>query len=219
MKVDHIWKIRDARGLDSWEKTFLFTAASHNSGMYCTWNKNCEDMGMKKDRYYKCIESLKEKNLIQQTRRFDDTTVFVVNEDGLDDWLVAHSVSQNGDSVTQNGHSATQKNHSVRPETKVNTKGNKKVNKKENSNSVADAPSFSLDKNNKTNKEDAVDPATPIGGNPAAGLIEGTDTRHSVTQNDPFAQTMTEEERIAEFIAWKASQPKPEPKVEEDWFA
>lgn len=147
MNVDIIWKIRDARGLNAYDKMFLVTAASHNDGMFGTWQKNCDDMGMRKDRYYSCIKSLTDKELLESKRRFDNTTVFCVNEAGLDVWLASHSVSQNAHSATQNGHSATQKTHSVRPETKENMKGNKKDNLEGEQSSAAGASSTTSDKN------------------------------------------------------------------------
>lgn len=181
MNFEHLKMIRDARGLSAWDKMFLMTVALRGE-MYCTWQRNCEDMGMKKDRYYKSRDYLLENKLIEATRRMDDTTVYLINEAGLQSWMVAHSVTQNGHSATQNTHSVTQKSHSVRPEPKKNTKKNMKKNIEEEPDEAAGASPSPLSEN-KNNKEDH-DPAILIGSNdPAVPMVDNTPA-HSVSQNE-----------------------------------
>jgi len=179
--MEQIWAIRDSRGLNSYDKIFLVTVAARGAdGMYCKWERNKDDMGMGKDRYYKSRDSLLEQKLITATRRMDSTTVYHINDEALTD-LVSHSATQN-DSATQNELSATQNGHSVRPETKKNLKKNIK----KNINESAGASSLPLDKN-KNDKEDQDAPASPIVENlpaPADPIEETTATGLSATQNE-----------------------------------
>lgn len=181
--LEQSWKIRDARGLDVYEKSFLYTIASRGEGgMKCEWKRNCEDMGMKKDAYYNRRTSLINKGLITAREQFEGATIYTINNAALIEWVETHSVSQNRDSVTQNDRSATQNGLSVRPEGKRNIKINKKNNLEEHDSSVVPPSSFPENKN-KNDKED-VDPAILIGDNtPAVPMVEN-DEGHSVTQNE-----------------------------------
>lgn len=199
--MEQIWKVRDSRGLDVYDKSFLMTVASRGEdGMWSTWDVACADMGFKKDRYYSSRKSLLEKGLIKATRRFDDTTVYVIDDEALIAW---HSATQNGDSVTQNEHSVTQNGRSVSPETKKNIKKNKKSNLEEEHNEVVASAPPSLNLSLQKDKDDSsvgevgaprlpnlpypsdsnlIDLDDPIGqGSP---IKEQRTTRHSVTQNE-----------------------------------
>lgn len=184
--MEQIFKIRDSRGLDAWDKSFLFTIASRGAeGMFATWDRNKDDMGMGKDRYYKSRDSLIAKGLIKVIRRMNESTIYKIDDDGLTAWL---SATQNAHSVTQNDFSATQNGRSVRPETKKNTKKNKKKNLEEEQDSVADAPSLTIDKNIKNREEGdnsgaARPPVNPIGQEEPVGPMVEDNPRHSATQN------------------------------------
>jgi hypothetical protein len=190
--MEQIWKVRDSRGLDTYEKNFLMTIASRGeAGMFCEWKRNSDDMGMKKDRYYKTRTSLTDKGLISAQEQAYGPTIYKINDAELIEWCTTHSVTQNGDSVTQNAHSATQNGHSVSPERKKNIKINKKKNKEEELDESAGASSFPIDKN-KSNKDEEDNegasrptaPATPIGPKEEVGLMVEENPGHSVTQNE-----------------------------------
>lgn len=186
--MEQIWAVRDARGLDTYEKNFLMVVASRGeAGCFCEWKRNSEDMGMKKDAYYNRRNSLIEKGLITAWERDEKSTVYKINNDVLAAW---HSVSQNDDSVTQNDLSATQNDLSVRPERKKNIKINDKKNLKKNTVRVGDAhtsasASVDSDLNIKDKDEEALAPDSPIvEDNAPASPIEVTTEGHSVTQNE-----------------------------------
>lgn len=94
----------------------------------------------------------------------------------------------------------------------------KKVTKTE---PVADAPD-SLKNENFSNKEELDLPASPMGKSEAGPSTSPMDEENqgvgqidrpsSATQNEAFP-IKTEEEKIQEYLEWKAKQPKPEPKA------
>lgn len=212
--MEQIWKIRDSRGLDTYEKNFLYTIASRGeAGMFCEWKRNSEDMGMKKDRYYKTRKLLVDKGLIHAQERKENSTVYKIVDAALVEWEATHSVSQNDDSATQNDRSATQNDRSVTPERKKNLKKNLKKNSEE-LNESASASSFPQDQN-ETNKDDqATAPASPIGDNlPApAAPMEVTTEGHSATQNEELSD---EQRRKLHFSDPRWLPPLPKPKAKE----
>ena len=161
MSTQAIWNIRDARGLSHEEKVFLFVVASRGV-MFSEWQKAADDMGMKKTRYFKVRKALIEKDLIEEGRRMDDTTVYRVKEDVLATYVPVKekadnsitwtdSVSQATRSVFGNEESASETDHSDGPETKVTMKETEKETSKETDEPVANAPVSS----NADNKDEA----------------------------------------------------------------
>ncbi|MDQ0793577.1 hypothetical protein [Streptomyces sp. B1I3] len=82
MSVQAIWNIRDARGLNQAEKTFLFVVASRGV-MTSAWQTAADDMGMKKDKFFNTRKALISKGLVREGLRKDDTTVYRLNEGAL----------------------------------------------------------------------------------------------------------------------------------------
>lgn len=82
MTVQVIWNIRDARGINANEKTFLFVVASRGI-MYSEWQTAAADMGMSKDTYYRTRSALIKKGLIKEGLRKDTTTVYRIEEKAL----------------------------------------------------------------------------------------------------------------------------------------
>jgi hypothetical protein len=219
--LEQIWAIRDARGLDTYEKMFLVTVASRGeAGCFCEWKRNSADMGMKKDAYYTRRNSLVDKGLLRAVTQNEGPTVYTINNDVLAAW---DSVSQNDGSATQNGRSATQNEHSVRPERKTNTKNNKKTNSKNNTSRVEDAPSsgkpsLNSDKNEEV-KGRGVEGDSPIDLNVEESLssspivlsvpestVNNTDG-HSVTQNEedvgrPEKNRARAEKALSEYLSF-----------------
>lgn len=189
--MEQIWKIRDSRGLDTYEKNFLMVVASRGeAGCFCEWKRNSEDMGMKKDAYYNRRNSLRDKGLINVQERKDASTVYTINDAALIEWQATHSATQNDDSVSQNDLSATQNDRSVRPEGKKNIKKNKKSNLKKNIDSSVVPPSSLTEDKNEEDKEDQDNaPASPIVPNVPVPIVVNTPA-HSVTQNE-----LTDDER------------------------
>ncbi|MFD0001981.1 hypothetical protein ACFVJ4_06080 [Streptomyces sp. NPDC127178] len=147
MSVQAIWNIRDARGLNQDEKAFLFVVASRGV-MTSAWQTAADDMGMKKDRFYRTRKSLIEKGLIQEGTRKDDTTVYRVNEEALaalvpvkeekqDSVSWADSDTENTHSLYANDPSQVENDHSHMSEEKVTIKETRKVTVKETTTEAA----------------------------------------------------------------------------------
>lgn len=176
--MEQIWKVRDSRGLDIYEKNFLMTIASRGeAGMFCEWKRNTDDMGMKKDRYYKTRKALLDKGLITAQEQPFGPTIYKINDASLTEWCTTHSVTQNDILPDRKRHSVTQNGHSVTPERKKNIKKNKEEELTEELDSVAGAPSLALDKNkNDKDEEDSNGaprhPASLIGSTSEVSLID-----------------------------------------------
>ena len=130
--METVWAVRDARGLNANEKTFLYTVASRGVMKTCR-ETALEDMGFKKDTFYKVVKSLKAKEVIIETpgqynpvSNKRDQTYYEINLPALQD-----SVWQTQDSVSQNDDSVSQKEDSVEPDNKVTEKVTTKVTVKE----------------------------------------------------------------------------------------
>jgi hypothetical protein len=188
--MEQIWKVRDSRGLDIYEKSFLSTIASRGeAGMFCEWKRNSDDMGMKKDRYYKTRKALLDKDLITAQEQPYGPTIYKINDPALIEWYTTHSVTQNDILPDRKRHSVTQNGHSVSPERKKNIKKNKEEELTEEQDSVADAPSCLIDKNKKNKDEEDFEgaprpPASLIGPKEEVGPMVEENPGHSVTQNE-----------------------------------
>ena len=125
MRWEVIWDIRDARGLSHREKAFLWAVESR-AMMRTEWEKAKDDMGMKKDMYYRTRESLHDKRLIRIVRNYNGTTCYVVDEKVLESYMPKQSDSHiaNEDSDIENEDSHSENEHSHIPETKKNKKKN-----------------------------------------------------------------------------------------------
>lgn len=82
VRLEVLFHIRDARGLNAKEKAFLFVTESRGV-MFSKWDKAAADMGLSKRGYYDARASLLAKDLIREERRFDNTTVYTVNADAF----------------------------------------------------------------------------------------------------------------------------------------
>jgi hypothetical protein len=133
MRNEVIWGVRDAQGLTTYEKVFLYTVESRGT-MKATWKRAADDMAMSKDTFYRTRSSLIEKNLILTQRMGSGVTAYTVNLDSLTEnsWLE--------DSLTENELSLTENEDSLRAEQKKNIKKNKKKNVQTKKNISANAP-------------------------------------------------------------------------------
>ncbi|MFJ8790445.1 hypothetical protein [Streptomyces sp. NPDC102462] len=221
MSTQAIWNIRDARGLSHEEKVFLFVVASRGV-MYSEWQKAAEDMGMKKTRYFKVRKSLIEKDLVEEGRRMDDTTVYRVKEDVLatyvpvkekaDNSIVwTDSVSQTGHSVFGNGESASETDHSGGPETKVTMKVTEKETSKVTNETVANAP-VSPDVDNKdeakgeegTKDVDSSSLSSVVTDSPLPSKKNSAGTAGAVEETRPVRSLFAEKK--AELLAKRATE-------------
>ena len=144
MRNKALWAIRDARGLTAHQKAFLFVVESRGE---CStkMTKNAQDMGLGKDSYYRARNPLIEWGIIEERRRFEDSTVYTVNLEALLSHSAKHEADSHSHSAKDDSHSAKDsslyaKDDSHETETKKNIKKNTKKTKKKNSASVADAP-------------------------------------------------------------------------------
>lgn len=117
MNNETVWAIRDARGLSSKEKVFLLVTESRGE-LFGKWHRNAADMGLSKRGYYDARASLLGKGLLLAERRFDNTTVYLVNHAAFP-YGERDSHSGNEDSRSGNGYSRGD-------ETKKNIKYNMK---------------------------------------------------------------------------------------------
>jgi len=184
MDARAIYGIRDAKGLTTNEKVFLYTVASHNDGMYATHDKNYKAMGLSKATYYRVRESLMTKKLVAVQRLMDAPTVYTVDKTVLDGWNESLSETSQSHSETDESLCETPESHCA--ETKVNLKGNSKENLKDNISVVADAPTHSVadapsSLEIKENKED-----------------QETEEPKELT---PWPESQSETEQIQRFIA------------------
>lgn len=137
MRNEVMWAIRDASGLTSKEKVFLFVVESRGE-MFTDWQDSARDMGLSKRGYYDSRASLLAKGLLTSTRRMDSTTVYKVNADAFPYGESApvqdtdDSRSGNEDSRMGNDHSHSGNDHSRSDESKKNSKKNTKKNTKNN---------------------------------------------------------------------------------------
>ena len=126
-----MWAIRDARGLNSKEKVFLLITESRGE-LFGKWDRNAADMGLSKNHYYEARASLLAKGLLLAVRRYENTTVYVVNHEAFP-YQECDSYSGNNNSRIRNGRSRI-------GETKKNTKKNTKVELEEEQPTVPDGP-------------------------------------------------------------------------------
>lgn len=124
-----MWAIRDAQGLNHFEKVFLYTVESHKEGMKKGWEKNAADMGFSKNTYYRTRDSLTGKDLIHVQRTSDGPTLYHVNLDSLtgNNWQSQVET----DSLTGNGFSLTGNTDSLSGEYKEELKIEHKEEQKE----------------------------------------------------------------------------------------
>lgn len=137
MNIEALWTLRDARGINSDEKAFLFVAISRGDELFGTWETNAADMGMSKNRYYRTRDSLLAKGLIEVARKYNGSSVYRVNVDALSHYGNA----EGNDSHYGNEDSHYGNDDSHYGETKKNIKNNKKKNlKNKNNHTDANAP-------------------------------------------------------------------------------
>lgn len=114
--------IRDDHDLTVHEKVFLYTVETRNE-MWCTYATAHKDMGMSKATYYRTRKSLENKYLISVRKRYNQTTVYIVNADILTQRMVFSHREK---------YSHTENQVSQRAETKVTIEDNHKVTQKGN---------------------------------------------------------------------------------------
>lgn len=172
MNVEAIGKIRDARGLTTNEKVFLYTVASHKDGMFKTHDKNYDDMDISKATYYRVRGELIKKDLVVVCRRMDNSTVYMINDQGLVNWLKSHTETNESHTETFESHCETIE--SLCAETKDNLKSNKKSNLKNNKTSTSASAPVLPSSQNETNKDDQEEVQPPAAA-PADSLIGSTE--------------------------------------------
>ena len=149
MNVEHIWAVRDARGLNAKEKVFLFVLISRGQdGMFATWTTNAQDMGLSKRGYYDTRASLLEKGLIKAVRAMNGSTTYFLADDPFP--------YGESDSHMGNSHSRMGNEDSRSDETKENNKNNMKEELEEELQAapvVADAPTVTASSNSQVKEE------------------------------------------------------------------
>jgi hypothetical protein len=74
------WLIRDAEGLSAFERVFLYTVATHShSVMSRTAEDNCRAMGIGRTKYYEIRNTLLDKGLITERRRYNNGTAYALD--------------------------------------------------------------------------------------------------------------------------------------------
>lgn len=132
VRIEVLFQIRDARGLNAKEKAFLFVTESRGI-MYSKWDNAAADMGLSKRGYYDARASLLSKGLLIEDRNYNSTTVYTVNADAFP--------YGEQDSRMGNDHSHSGNDDSRSDETKVTTKGNHEGNLEGNqTTTVPDGP-------------------------------------------------------------------------------
>lgn len=126
-----VWAIRDARGIPGNVKHLLHVVASRGeSGCTSRWDVVAGDMGVGKSAFYGARTAALELGLIRAHRRWDDTTVYLVDTDVLRTYLdhsgnreitpEDHSGNRERQSANQDEHSGNQDGQSANQETKKN---------------------------------------------------------------------------------------------------
>ena len=179
MNNEVIWAIRDAQGLNSKEKVFLFVTESRGE-LYGKWRRNATDMGLSKNHYYEARKSLLDKGLLLAVRRMDDTTVYVVNHDAFP--------YQESDSHGGNDDSCIGNDDSRIGETKKNIKNNMKEELEEEQLPDAAAPVVDFLPNDEVKGES---PMVDAHGEPAIAVPLITGNRHAAA-----ASVYTKEEEL-----------------------
>lgn len=83
-----VWTIRDARSIPGSVKHLLHVVASRGeSGSTTAWETVAGDMGVGKDAFYAARRTALELGLLLESRRWNDTTVYLVNVEVLRTYL------------------------------------------------------------------------------------------------------------------------------------
>jgi hypothetical protein len=134
MKVQTIWNIRDARGLSSSEKLFLFTVASRGISKV-TRKRLIADTGLSTGTISNVVESLEAKGLVTVYPGYwkdgkRTPTHYVINNDALSAWVC--SMTEQGSSTIEQGSSMIERGRSMveQGSSKEDDKGNNKVTNK-----------------------------------------------------------------------------------------
>jgi hypothetical protein len=75
--------IRDARGLDAYEKAFLFVVASRGEEMFTSAETAAADMGMSPAQFHKVASRLSERELIRREARPGKSSKYLLNMEAL----------------------------------------------------------------------------------------------------------------------------------------
>lgn len=150
--MEVVWAIRDARGLTTLEKVFLYTVASR--GVAKTSRKKLmEDTGMSTGSISNVVKSLKEKGVINvwpAAKGSKNQTHYTVNVEGLTEWCSRDEHSCSGDELSCSGDELSCSSHGDKGNRKETMKVTEKVTVK--TEAVADAPTSPLTQT----KEDTV---------------------------------------------------------------
>lgn len=185
--------------------------------MKTTWQRAAEDMGMKKDSFYRTRDALVEKDLISIKRVHNGVSIYEVNldsltanyshtendshtENGVDS--TNDSPTENGlatDSLTENGHSHTENEDSHQTETKKNTKKNMKKNIQEKKNSKSASAPVDSSLNVDTPESSLIEetPVLPLKDDAPAVVLKEDSDAHSHTENE----SKFKPEPLADFFA------------------
>lgn len=141
MRNKTMWAIRDARGLTTSEKAFLFVIESRGTAK--TYRKTLmNDTGVSDGQVTNLVRSLTDKGCIV-TGRDGARTTYTVSHEAVSclvpDRTEAHSVSGSAQSVSTRAHSVSVEG-SLSEDNKKNSKKNMKDNGKKNMPTVSDEP-------------------------------------------------------------------------------
>lgn len=160
--LESMWAIRDARGLTTDQKVFLYTVATRGEGgMWTKQETAADDMGLSKATYYRVRKQLLDLEVIKVQQRMNDTSVYLINEPvllSLCETKESQPETEGSLCETQGSLSETEGSHCA--ETKINkkitNKRNSKTTKKTNTvTTAATAPEVpQLPLSSKDSKED-----------------------------------------------------------------
>lgn len=188
MSVQAIWNVRDARGLSTYEKTFLFIVASR--GKAKTYRKTMmNDMNCSTGQLTNIVRSLKEKNLITVHEGFwkdgkKTQTMYTVNEEILETFIPERSPHELASSPHEQGGSPDEQGSSPHGGFKETMKVTKKETEKENTN--APVPGASEEKNPSRAKVDegsSSDSSLPVTGD-ASSLPSNENASADTAEDD-----------------------------------
>jgi hypothetical protein len=112
-----VWAIRDARGIPGNVKHLLHVVASRGeSGCTTACETLAGDMGVKKDAFYAARKSALDLGLLRGHRRWDDTTVYLVDADVLGTYLHHSGNPETGEPDKEERDSGNPERHSGNPD-------------------------------------------------------------------------------------------------------
>lgn len=200
VRLEVLFHIRDARGLNAKEKAFLFVTETRGF-MFGKWDTNAADMGLSKRGYYDARNSLLEKGLIREDRNYNDTTVYVVNAD-----LFPYGEQ---DSHSGNTHSRMGNAHSRSDETKVTMKDTKKVTNKVTTTTSPDGPVVPNPSNYEVKEEAKTEEVLP--------LPLTTSSRHAAVEDTIQAKNEAKAAKAAAYMKAKREEEQAKTPHYEEW--